>query len=186
MENTQKSKRLACELYNNQDPLLLREHLKVQTLLYKYNLLPPAKTAKRFRLLSKMLGAVPKDACIEQPFHCDFGYNIYVGRHFYSNYNLTILDCNKVTIGNNCFIGPNVSILTVNHPQDRDTRIQNLEYAKPISIGDDVWIGGGVIINPGVTIGDNVIIGSGSIVTKDIPSHFLAAGNPARIIKKLG
>ena len=111
--------------------------------------------------------------------------SIHIGSHFYSNYNLTILDCNKVTIGHHCLIGPNVSIITVNHPQDRKLRSRDLEYATPVTIGNDVWIGCGAIINPGVSIGDNVIIGSGSIVTKDIPSNSLAVGNPARVIRTL-
>ena len=185
MINTEKSKRLDGQFYYNQDPLLLEEHLNVQMLLHQYNHLPPNKRKKRRKLLKQILNHPPKDACIEQPFHCDFGYNIPIGSHFYSNYNLTILDCNKVTIGHHCLIGPNVSIITVNHPQDRKLRSRDLEYATPVTIGNDVWIGCGAIINPGVSIGDNVIIGSGSIVTKDIPSNSLAVGNPARVIRTL-
>lgn len=185
MMNAEKSKRFDGELYYNQDPLLLREHLHVQTLLYTYNNLPPRKEKARRRLLKKILGHTPQDIVIEQPFYCDFGSNIFIGEHFYSNYNLTILDCNRVTIGDNCLIGPGVSIITVNHPLDRTKRVNHLEYAKPIRIGNDVWIGCGVIINPGVTIGDNVVIGSGSVVTKDIPSNMLAVGNPARCIREL-
>lgn len=183
--NAEKSKRFNGELYYNQDPLLLREHLHVQTLLHTYNNLPPQKEKARRRLLKKILGHTPHDIVIEQPFYCDFGSNIFIGEHFYSNYNLTILDCNRVTIGDNCLIGPNVSIITVNHPLDRTQRVNHLEYAKPIRIGNDVWIGCGVIINPGVTIGDNVVIGSGSIVTKDVPSNMLIVGNPAGCIREL-
>lgn len=185
MNNTEKSKRFGCEFYNNQDPLLLEEHLHVQALLHKYNHLKPSKAKKRRKILKKILGQPSKDMVIEQPFWCDFGYNIYLGEHFYSNYNLTILDCNKVIIGDNCLIGPNVSIITVNHPLDRKSRINHFEYARPIVIGNDVWIGCGAIINPGVTIGDNVVIGSGSVVTKDIPSNSLAVGTPARVIRGL-
>lgn len=185
MNNAEKSKRLDGQLYNNQDRLLLQEHLKIQTHLHKYNRLSPSKEKKRRKLLKKIFTSLPKNICIEQPFYCDFGYNIQIGEHFYSNYNLTILDCNRVIIGSNCLIGPNVSIITVNHPQDRIKRINHLEYAKPVIIGNDVWIGCGVIINPGITIGDNVIIGSGSIVTKNIPSNSLAVGNPAKVIRSI-
>ena len=185
MITTQRSKRLDGELYDNQDPNLLKEHLNVQILLHKYNHTLPHKAKTRKKLLQKILGHAPSDIVMEQPFYCDFGYNIFIGEHFYSNYNLTILDCNKVTIGDRCLIGPGVSIITVNHPLHRASRASHLEYAKPIVIGDDVWIGCGAIINPGVTIGDNVVIGSGSIVTRDIPSNSLAVGTPARVIRKL-
>jgi len=185
MKNIQKSKRLGGQLYDNQDPILLREHVYVQTLLHKYNALSPHREKARKRFLKKILGHTPGDIVMEQPFYCDFGYNIFIGEHFYSNYNLTILDCNRVTIGRNCLIGPNVSIITVNHPLDRSDRVNHLEYAKPVVIGDDVWIGCGAVINPGVTIGNNVVVGSGSIVTKDIPSDTLVVGNPARCIRKL-
>lgn len=185
MNSNEKSKRLYFKLYNNQDPQLMQEHAHVQYMLHKYNHIKPSKTKKRRKILEKILGKTPDCMTIEQPFWCDFGYNIYLGNHFYSNYNLTILDCNKVIIGDNCLIGPNVSIITVNHPHNRTDRINHLEYAIPIIIGNDVWIGCGTIINPGVTIGDNVIIGSGSIVTRDIPSNSLAVGNPAKVIKML-
>ena len=183
--NKEKSKRLEGKMYCNKDSFLLQEHLSVQKKLYRYNRIRPDKLKKRTRILKKILGSFGSDICMEQPFLCDFGYNIFIGDHFYSNYNLIILDCNKVTIGNNCFIGPNVSIFTVNHSLDRKERIHDLEYAKPITIGDDVWIGGGAIINPGITIGDNVVIGSGSVVTTNIPSNSLAVGNPARVIRTL-
>ena len=148
MITTQRSKRLDGELYDNQDPNLLKEHLHVQILLHKYNHTLPHKAKTRKKLLQKILGHAPSDIVMEQPFYCDFGYNIFIGEHFYSNYNLTILDCNKVTIGDRCLIGPGVSIITVNHPLHRAARASHLEYAKPIVIGDDVWIGCGAIINP--------------------------------------
>ena len=173
------------ELYSNADPYMKKEHWRAIKLSYKYSNLKVKQNKKKRKILEKLLGEIPKEIHIEPPFRCDFGINISVGERFYSNYNLTILDCNKVTIGENCLIGPNVIIATVNHPEDRDQRNSNLEYARPITIGNDVWIGAGAIINPGVTIGDNVIIGSGSVVTKDICSNSMAVGNPARIIRKL-
>ena len=184
MINAEKSKRLDGQLYYNQDPLLLEEHLNVQMLLHQYNHLSPDKRKKRRKLLKQILDHPPKDACIEQPFHCDFGYNIRIGSHFYSNYNLTILDCNTVTIGHHCLIGPNVSIITVNHPQDRKLRSRSLEYAKPVSIGNDVWIGYEAVILAGVTIGDGAIIGTRAVVTKDVPPYTIVGGVPAKPIRK--
>lgn len=181
----EKNKCLRGELYSNKDPYLAKEHQNAINYCYKYNMLKAGQNKKKRKILKKLLAVIPKDIYIEPPFRCDFGLNITVGERFYSNYNLTILDCNKVTIGDNCLIGPNVSIITVNHPQNRIQRNSNLEYAYPIKIGNDVWIGANAVINPGVTIGDNVIIGSGSVVTKDIAPNSIAVGNPAKIIRKL-
>ena len=119
------------------------------------------------------------------PFYCDHGDKISFGDHFYANTDLTILDENYVTFGNNVYIAPHVSIYTAGHPIDAKIRNTDLEYAKPVNIGNDVWIGGNVVINPGVTVGDNVVIGSGSVVTKDIPSGVIAAGNPCRVIREI-
>lgn len=126
-----------------------------------------------------------KISLFEPPFRCDYGYNIEIGENFYSNYNCTILDCAKVTIGNNVLFAPNVSLFTAGHPIDATLRAQEYEYAFPITIGNDVWIGGNTVINPGVTIGSNVVIGSGSVITKDIPSNCIAAGNPCRVIRDI-
>lgn len=127
----------------------------------------------------------PEDIVLTPPFYCDHGDKIYFGRHFYANTGLTILDENYVRFGNNVFIGPQVSIYTAGHPIDKDVRVLGLEYAKPVTIGNDVWICGNVVINPGVTIGDDVVIASGSVVTKDIPSHVVAGGNPCKVIRKI-
>ena len=123
--------------------------------------------------------------CIEQPFHCDYGYNITLGEDFYSNYNLVILDDAPITIGSHVFIAPDCGIYAAGHPIDAAQRNEGLEYAKPVTIGDNVWIGGGVRILPGVSIGSNTVIGAGSVVTKDIPDGVLAAGNPCRVIRTL-
>ena len=122
---------------------------------------------------------------VEPPFRCDYGYNIEIGDHFYANFNLTILDCAKVSIGNNVFIGPNVSLFTAGHPIHAHLRDQNYEWAREINIGNSVWLGGNVVINPGVSIGNNVVIGSGSVVTRDIPDDVFASGNPCRVIRQL-
>ena len=185
MINTEKSKRLDGQLYYNQDPLLLEEHLNVQMLLHQYNHLPPNKRKKRRKLLKQILNHPPKDACIEQPFHCDFGYNIHIGSHFYSNYNLTILDVGKVIIGDHTMFAPNVSIYTAGHPIHPESRNSGYEYGISVTIGNNVWLGGNVVVVPGVHIGNDVVIGAGSVVTKDIPDRVLAAGNPCRVIREI-
>lgn len=135
--------------------------------------------------LRKCFGKAPEDMVLTPPVYFDHGNRIFFGKHFYANTGLTVLDENYVTFGDNVFLAPHVSIYTAGHPIDADVRRMELEYAKPVKIGSDVWIGGNVIINPGVTIGDDVVIGSGSVVTKDIPSHVIAAGNPARVIRNI-
>ncbi len=140
---------------------------------------------ERQAVLKELFGAVGRNPRVTPLFYCDLGFNIFIGDDFYSNYNLTILDCAKVTIGNNCYIADNVGIYAVGHPTNRLLRRVDIEYGAPVVIGDDVWIGGHTVINPGVTIGDNVVIGSGSVVTRDIESGVVAAGNPCRVIRKI-
>lgn len=182
---TENEKRMAGELYFNKDPDIKKDLEDSRLMCYLYNQINPNNYEEKRIILKKLLGQIEGSFYIEQPFRCDFGKNIFLGDNFYSNYNLTILDCNEVHIGKNCLIGPNVSIFTVGHPIDCIQRRQSLEYAYPVKIGNDVWIGGGVIINPGVIIGDNVIIGSGSVVTKNIPDNVMAVGNPCEVIKKI-
>lgn len=151
--------------------------------IYEFNLLPPKELGQIPDLLKSILGRTGDNLWIEPPFHCDYGWNIEVGENFFANYNLTILDVGKVTIGKNAQIAPNVSIYTAGHPIHPDSRNSGYEYGIPITIGDNVWIGGNTVILPGVTIGDNVVIGAGSVVTKDIPDNAIAAGNPCKVIR---
>lgn len=153
--------------------------------LYEFNMLPPEEENKREALINGILGKVGENAHIEAPFHCDYGKNIEVGKNFFVNYNCTILDVGKVVIGDNVMFAPNVSIYTAGHPVHPDSRNTGYEYGIAITIGDNVWIGGNVIINPGVTIGNNVVIGAGSIVTKDIPDNVIAVGSPCKVIREI-
>ena len=183
---TEKEKMQSQKLYDaNYDSELERERIECKALCQEYNHLPIKETEKRSRLIKKILGKTGEKIHIEPDFWCDYGYNIEVGENFYANVNLVILDGAKVCIGDNAFIAPNVGIYTAGHPLDAEQRNRGLEYARPVTIGHDVWIGAGVNILPGVTIGDNTVIGAGSVVTKDIPSNVLAVGNPCRVVKEI-
>ncbi len=183
---TEKEKMLAGLMYNaNYDKELIEERTKTQDLCYKYNNIIPSNFDERKKILKEILGNTKENFLIEQPFYCDYGYNVTLGENFYANHNLVILDPGKVTIGDDVFIGPNCGIYTAGHPLEYLERNKGLEYAKEVNIGNNVWIGGNVVILPGVTIGDNVVIGAGSVVNKDIPSNSLAVGNPCKVIKKL-
>jgi maltose O-acetyltransferase len=153
--------------------------------IHEFNLLRPDEEEKMDQLIHGILGKTGESIHVEQPFHCDYGKNIEVGNNFYANYNCVILDVGKVIIGNNVMFAPNVSIYTAGHPIHPDSRNSGYEYGIPITIGDNVWIGGNVVINPGVTIGNNVVIGSGSIVTKNIPDNVIAVGSPCKVIREI-
>lgn len=182
---TEKEKMLAGEIYDACNPELLNELNAVKVLCQQYNNLLPTDFAARNKMLQQMLGQADADTFINQPFYCDYGKQIRVGKRFFANFCLTILDEALVTFGDDCFVGPNVSIYTACHstnPVERNTR---QEWAKPVTIGNNVWIGGSVTILAGVTIGDNCTIGAGSVVTRDIPANSVAVGNPARVVKQL-
>jgi maltose O-acetyltransferase len=182
---SEKEKMLAGKPYRAFGEELLAERQAAKELLFEFNTLHPSKTERRNKIIQRLFGKTGKNFVIEPPFHCDYGYNISVGENFYANYNCTIIDCAKVTIGDNVFMAPNVSLFTAGHPVHPYLRNAQLEYAIPISIGNNVWLGGGAIVNPGVTIGDNTVIGSGSVVTKDIPANVIAVGNPCRVRRKI-
>ena len=183
---TEKQKARAGKLYDaNYDTELIAERAACKELCYDYNRLRPAQTNEKKRILSELLGKTGENFQIEPPFYCDYGYNIEIGENFYANVNCVILDGAKVTFGNNVFIAPNCGFYTAGHPLDVAQRNQGLEYAYPITIGNNVWIGAQACILPGVTIGDNTVIGAGSVVTKDIPANVVAAGNPCRVIRKI-
>ena len=182
---TEKEKMLAGEVYSAVDPELLEELMATREVLYEYNSLHPSDTLRMKEILKGLLGHVADDDfLINQPFRCDYGKQISIGKRFFANFNFTVLDEARVTIGDDCFIGPNVSLYTACHSTDPVERNSRQEWAEPITIGNNVWIGGSVTILPGVTIGDNVTIGAGSVVVNDIPSNTVAVGNPCRVIDK--
>lgn len=183
---TEKEKMMRGELYDaNYDATLLAERKACKTLLHELNHLPPAEDSRRKQLLDRIIGKSEGNFIIESPFHCDYGYNISLGKNFYMNVNCVILDEAKVTFGDNVFIAPGCGFFTAGHPFDVELRNAGIEYARPITIGDNVWIGGNVTILPGVTIGDNCVIGAGSVVCKDIPADSLAVGNPCKVIRDI-
>lgn len=178
-------KMLNGEVYDAVHPEFIRRLELVRDKLHRFNTLPPSASEERDAILRGLLGRCGKRVHVNQPFRCDYGCNISVGENFFANFNLTVLDEGPVTIGDNAFIGPNVSIYTACHPLDANERNKGVQWAKPVTIGDDVWIGGGVTIVPGVTIGRGAVVAAGAVVTKDVPEFVLVGGNPARIIKGL-
>ncbi|WP_348797737.1 sugar O-acetyltransferase [Flavobacterium adhaerens] len=181
---TEKEKMLLGEIYFANDKQLVEERTKAKRLLHKLNVTEYLMNGRARAILRELLPNSHKRLYIEPPFHCDYGYNIHAGENVYFNVNCVVLDTMKVTIGNNVFFGPGVHIYTATHPLNAIER-RTVESSKPVSIGDDCWIGGNVVICPGVTIGNCCVIGAGSVVTKDIPENSLAVGNPAQVIRKL-
>lgn len=182
---TEKEKAAAGQLYRPADPSLFRACQRAKRLCSHINHSFLFRLAGRTRLLKKLLGHLGNASYLEPPVYFDYGYNTFIGDHFYSNHNLTVLDTGKITIGNHVYIGPNVGLYAPAHPLDANTRNMGLEFASAITIGNDVWIGGSVCILPGVTIGDGAVIGAGSVVTRDIPPNVVAVGNPCRPIHKI-
>lgn len=183
---TEKMKAKAGKLYDaNYDADLLREREACADKTYELNQLRPSRTAEREALIRSLFGKTQKHFTIVSPFYCDYGYNIEIGENFFANMNCVILDGAKVSFGDNVFIAPNCGFYTAGHPLDVERRNKGLEYAYPITVGNNVWIGANVSVLPGVSIGDNSVIGAGSVVTRSIPANVLAAGNPCRVIREI-
>ena len=183
---TEKEKMLAGMVYDATTPELIAELQNTREILYEFNMLRPSETLRMKNILKSLLGHTGDEYfLINQPFRCDYGKQISIGKRFFANFNFTVLDEARVTIGDDCFIGPNVSIYTACHSTDPVERNTRQEWAKPVTIGNNVWIGGSVTILPVVSIGDNVTIGAGSVVTRNIPSNTLAVGNPCKVVKNL-
>ena len=180
---TEKEKMLAGENYNCLDPDLEAERQKAKELLCRYN--QAEAEPDRLYILQQMLGAIGQNSIIWPPFYCSYGKNTYLGDHVFINYMCTILDNHEVRIGNHVMIGPAVQIYTAAHDLQAETRIQGWEVAKPIVIEDNVWIGGGAILLPGVKIGQNAVVGAGAVVPRSVPANTVVAGNPARVIREI-
>lgn len=176
-------KMLGGEVYEATHPEFLRRLEETRELLWEYNSLRPSEEKRREEIIRGLLGSCGEHIHINQPFRCDYGCNIHIGNGFFANFNLTIFDEAEVRIGNNVFIGPNVNMYTACHPINPEERRDGVQWAEPITVGNDVWIGGNATILPGVTIGDNAVIGAGSVVTRDVKSNTVVVGNPAKEIR---
>ena len=173
-------------LYNaNHDRDIYQALMRCADLCWEFNRCRPSDTARQRELLGNIIGRIQGEAIVTPPFYCDYGSNIVLGDHFYANHNCVILDGAKVTFGSYVFIGPNCVFATAGHPLDSCQRNQGLEFARPITVGDNVWFGAGVIVLPGVTIGSDSVIAAGSVVSRDIPSGVIAAGNPCRVLREI-
>ena len=181
----QKAKMLAGEFYLATDPQLVAEDLRAQELLFRFNVTRPGADDERRALLVDLFDVFGAGAVLKPSFRCDYGSNISVGEDAFINYDCVFLDCNRITIGREVQIAPRVQIYTATHPLDAATRRSKLEFALPVAIKDGAWLGGGVIVCPGVTIGENTVVGAGSVVTRDLPPGVLAVGNPCRVLRSL-
>ncbi len=184
-ERSQKERMLAGDLYNADDPELAAEGLRAMGLLEAYNRSPAADPAGRRRILDELLGAFGAGSEIRPPFYCDYGSHLRIGARVFANFGLMALDVAPITIGDDVQIGPNVQLLTPTHPTEPGPRRDKWEAARPIVVGDNVWLGGGAIVLPGVTIGENTVVGAGAVVTRDLPADVVAVGNPARVVRGL-
>lgn len=176
---------LAGELYIADDPALAEDSRRAQRLAHQINTMDPNDGDERRKLLVDLLGAFGEGSEIRPPLHCDYGYQTSVGARTFANWGLILLDVARVTIGDDVQMGPNVQLLTATHPLDPQPRRDKWEAAEPIVIGDNVWLGGGVIVCPGVTIGSDTVVGAGSVVTRDLPGGVVAVGSPARVIREI-
>ena len=182
---TELERMLSGKLYNSSDKTLVEMRKIAAKRIDQFNHSSYEEGKNRKQILHELLGKSGEHLYINQPFYCDYGTNISVGKNFFANYNCVFLDVARITIGDDVMLGPNVSLYTAGHPIDAEVRVSLLEFGYPITIKDRVWIGGNTVINPGVTIGENTIIGSGSVVTKDIPANVIAAGNPCKVIRQI-
>ncbi len=182
---TERERMLRGLLYLPYDPGLVEERMRARGLVQAFNDAPSDDSAHRTRILQQLLGGCGQRVIIEPPFRCDYGAHIVIGDDTFINFNCVVLDCAAIRIGARVLIAPGVQILAATHPLDVQTRRSGRELARPVTIGDDVWLGAGVIVNPGVTIGNGSVIGSGSVVASDVPPNVVAVGNPCRVLRPL-
>ncbi len=176
---------LAGDHYIFDDPDLLRESNRAAVLTAQFNATAGDDHAERLRILRELLGSFGEGSVIRPPLRCDYGYQTHIGQRTFANWGLILLDVGRITIGDDVQIGPNVQLLTATHPIEPEPRQAKWEASKPITLGNNVWLGGGVIVCPGVTIGDNTVVGAGAVVVRDLPPNVVAVGNPARIVREL-
>ena len=182
---TERERMLSGQLYDAGDETLTAARGRAKRLTWRYHQLDPTDWDSRTQILQELLGHLGEDSWIEPPFRCDYGTQISIGDHFFANYDCTFLDVAPITIGNRVMFGPRVCLYTAGHPLDAATRNTGLEFGKPIAIGDDVWLGGNVVVLPGVTIGAGTVVAAGSVVKRDLPPHVLAAGNPCQVLRSI-
>jgi maltose O-acetyltransferase len=182
---SQRERMLAGDLYLADDPQLMQESCRAEALAKEFNESSPLDPAGRLRILGDLLGSLGAETEIRPPLYCDYGFNLHVGARTFVNYGLFALDVAEIRIGDDVQIGPAVQLLTPTHPLEPGLRRDKWEAAEPIYIGDNAWLGGGVIVCPGVTIGENTVVGAGTVVTRDLPPGVLAVGNPARVVRTL-
>lgn len=183
---TKKELMLMGELYKlNDDKELNEDFMRARRLTRLFNSMTEEQMEERKEIIKELFKSTGENVHVEQTFHCDYGCHISVGENFYANYDCIMVDVCEIIIGDNVLLAPRVGLYTAGHPIDAAVRNEGLEFGKPVIIGDNVWIGGNAVINPGVTIGSGVVIGSGSVVTKDIPDHVVAVGNPCRVLRKI-
>lgn len=174
------------DLYRFDDAELQADHARAQALLERYNATAHTQRDERHRLLRQLLGSVGEDVVVQPPLRCDYGTRITVGSGTFVNYDCVLLDAAAITIGSHCQLAPQVQLVTATHPIDPEARRLGWEYALPIVIGDNVWLGAGAIVRPGVTIGQDTVVGAGAVVTRDLPSGVVAIGTPARMLRRIG
>jgi maltose O-acetyltransferase len=182
---SEKEKMLEGELYDPSDPELAAERRRAREYTRRFNRTDGTEPEVRRSLLDELFGSTGEDPHVEPPFRCDYGYNVHVGDGFYANFDCVILDVRRVEMGRNCWLGPGVHVYTATHPLDAETRVEGPEYGKPVTMGDDVWVGGRAVIDPGVEIGDSAVVAAGAVVTDDVPENTVVGGNPATVVKEL-
>ena len=182
---TERERMLSGQLYDAGGETLTAARGRAKRLTWRYHQLDPTDWDSRTQILQELLGHLGEDSWIEPPFRCDYGTQISIGDHFFANYDCIFLDVATITIGNQVMFGPRVCLYTAGHPLDAATRNTGLEFGKPIAIGDDVWLGGNVVVLPGVTIGAGTVVAAGSVVRRDLPPHVLAAGNPCQVLRQI-
>ncbi|WP_144797142.1 sugar O-acetyltransferase [Halorubrum depositum] len=182
---TETERMLSGEAYDSSDPTLVADRERARDLARRYNATSEAERDRRERLLRELFDAVGEGPTVQPPFRCDYGYNVAVGDDFFANYGCVFLDSNPIAFGDRCLLGPGVHVYTPTHPLDPEERATGRERAEPVTVGDDVWIGGRAVLNPGVTVGDGAVIASGAVVAEDVPARTVVGGNPARVIREI-